>query len=591
MKRYGYLISLGIGIFLSVCFGYLYFHNHAYGAWGDDSPGYIYLWGRMSQNKQLVYKEPLTVKALNFFHDEKLARWTTPTHHEIISPQGYLASKYPIGLSQIMYIFSKIFNSELAVYYVLPGLATFIVILTYLICNIIFFEIKWKYFFSVGAAIIVGLASLFYEAAVSQPMREIPSIFFMLFGYYCLLQAMASWQRNNQNKQGIFFYLLIILAFLNLGMSINIRETSLVILPAFLILFWEVDKKNKMSVETCHGMSLQKKSIIKLSLISVVILIVGLAPSIINSINISQYKEKFKKKDITSVAITSNFDHIRSFSFSNLFNNNGKFKSGDQGGLEHYWQTLLAMSPLPYFMLLVVIGFIYLYKKNKWQFASLIWWLLSFLVVFSLWINPYSRYILPLFPLLGIISMYGLYNLIVQLMPQYIKNKKWQFIIGVVIICSSIVSYQPVIAQMVENIKLSPDEIHINKSISLTDLNKLEDIGSRIILNAKQQPEKKPLLMFTGAWQYGLSETLEAHTGLQSIRMPLEQKFDFNEDKVKEFFDQTLLTDYQLYIWLDTSTKPETRDWLDKNYSLQKKITSNFSFEEETTIYEITPKN
>ncbi len=107
MKK-SHLITIVFIIVISLFFGWLYLAQHSWGTWGDDSAGYIYLWGLMDQGKPLVYQEPLTVQALEFFGDEKLARWTTPTHHEIISPSGYIASKYPIGLSLLMYLPGKI---------------------------------------------------------------------------------------------------------------------------------------------------------------------------------------------------------------------------------------------------------------------------------------------------------------------------------------------------------------------------------------------------------------------------------------------------------------------------------------------------
>lgn len=585
MKKYTWIISAFICLLLCALFGYLYFDNHAFGAWGDDSAGYIYLWGRLDQNKSLVYQEPLTVKALDFFQDEKLARWTTPTHHEIISPSGYLASKYPIGLSLLLFLFSSIFRSDIAIYYAVPTLAVFIIILVYLIGNFIFKNIKYKFLLSATAALIVGLSTLFYEAAVSQPMREIPSIFFILFGYYCLLRAIESRRYGVHEGFGVLFYILIILSFLSFGFSINIRETSLIILPVFLLLFFQLSENKKENIKT----------IIKLSLFSMVILVVGLLPTIINSVKISQYKEKFKKKDVTSIAITSNFDHIRSFNFSNILNNNGKFKSGEQGGLGHYWRIMKEFSAVPYFLLLVLIGFIFLYQKNKWLFLSLAWWVISVILIFSLWINPYSRYILPIFPILAIMAAYGLYNLFVQMIPMLFQQKKWQYLVCFLVVFSLIISYQPVVASILANLKLPKEETLVYKSISNDDLLILKEINNKIKTTMSPslptRADNASVLIFTGAWQYGISETLEAHTGLPAMRMPLEQKFKFNDEKVKEFFNKNILSDYLAYIWLDTTTKPETRDWLEKNYNLKEIYKNNFSFEEEATIYELTPKN
>ena len=83
-------------------FGIIYFDDHAWGTWGDDSAGYIYLAGRMIQDKPLVYHDDLAQMGFDFFGDEKLARWLTPTHHEFINQEGWIASKYPVGASLLL---------------------------------------------------------------------------------------------------------------------------------------------------------------------------------------------------------------------------------------------------------------------------------------------------------------------------------------------------------------------------------------------------------------------------------------------------------------------------------------------------------
>jgi hypothetical protein len=577
MKKFGWVISLIICLILGIFFGYIYFHDHSYGASGDDSAGYIFLWGLMNQHKPLVYQEPLTVKALDFFQDEKLARWTTPTHHEIISPAGYIASKYPIGLSLLMYLFSSLLNLDLAIYYVMPLFAALNLIIIYLISNLIFKNIKWRYFFSFLAAAIVGLANLYYTQAISQPMREIPSTFFILLSFYLLLWAIESPARQACGKalaggrrHGILFYLFLFLSAIILGFSFNVRETSLIVVPAFILLFWKLKFATK-----------KKLTILGLLLI---FLLVGVIPSIINSYNISIHKEKFKKKDITSVAITSNFDHIRSFSLSNLLNNNGKFRSGEQGGLGYYWQIMQNFSVWPVFLSLVFLGLIFLFYQDKFLAGSLSLWGLGVLLLFSLWINPYNRYILPMLPVLAILSSYGLYSLIDKIVPYFFQNKKQKIAVSIIVILSLVIVYQPVGAKILENIK-NGIEIE-NKSLTYDDLIKLKNLGEEI----KQESQKTPLVVFSGTWQYGTSETFSSHTGIQAIRMPLEQKFDFKETEVREFWEKYLLTDYQVYVVTDLTTEPLTLNFLN-NFSQEEKDNFSLSFDEDIKIYAITTKN
>ncbi len=547
-----YIISLVFIIVLSLFFGWLYLTQHAWGTWGDDSAGYIYLWGLMDQGKPLVYQEDLTVQALDHFGDEKLARWTTPTHHEIISPSGYIASKYPIGLSLLMYLPGKI--NDAAIYLVLPLLALANLLLVYFIAQFIFKELAikspWKELLGLLAACVLGLSELYYNYAVAQPMREIPSIFFLLAGYLLLLYFI-------KHKK----YLLFIGAVFLLAFGFNIRETSLIIaLPAFLLLLTQKRDKKQWG---------------KLVLITLVTFIIAISPSIYNSVQITKYKEKFKKKDISSVAITSNLDHISSFSLQNIFDNQGKFRPG-RGALPHYWNIIQQMSGALFFMVFVFIGIAYLFKKNKWLAGSLMAWVLAFLVLFSMWVNPYSRYIMPIFPILAILGVYGLYVFINQILPKFLKNKKAINILGITIILALIISYIPIL----ETIKTNLDEeTYIFKAISHQDLDNLKDLGDNL-------DQEKDLVVFTGDWQFGISETFESHTGVQSIRMPFEQKkFTFDEVEVKEFFDK-ILPQYNIYIWIDSTTNETTNQFL-QNYTLDTKYKYNFTFETEAVIYKL----
>ena len=131
MKWRTFLFIAGVSIFLAGIFGVLYFNDHAWGAWGDDSAGYIFLAGRMSMGLPLVYTDPIAADGLQFFGDEKLARWLTPTHHEFINPSGMIASKYPIGVSLLMFVVSKLAGTTDAFYVVTPLLAALNIVLTY----------------------------------------------------------------------------------------------------------------------------------------------------------------------------------------------------------------------------------------------------------------------------------------------------------------------------------------------------------------------------------------------------------------------------------------------------------------------------
>ena len=580
MKKYTWIITLILVLILGLGFGYLYFNDHAYGAWGDDSPGYLYLAGRLLQGEPLVYQDELVQMGIEHFGDERLARWLTPTHHEIISPDGWLASIYPVGLSYVMYWTASITGDDLSLYSVVPALAALNLVLVFLICQLLFRFIKikkWVWVYAIFAALTVGLAPLYFDYAISQPMREIPSLFFILLSVYLFLLAFKF------NTKKYWFMALLIISVLSLGFSLNIRHTGIAFLPAYICLFalfWDKNKSRKVNIH----------QFFRLFLIFAVLIIIPLSFTIINSVEISKNKEKFRKKDISQVAVVSNIDHVTSLNPINMFDNQGKFKPG-KGGLEHYWEIMSKMSWIPYFMILVILGVIFIWRKNKFLSSFLALWVLGFLALFSMWINPYSRYIIVVFPALAILGSFGLYWLFMNLIPSLFKSKRIGHIINALIILSIIFIYSPAYAEIKENLTT---DILKNKAISQTDLLNLIEIGDKINQDNSSNPA---VLIFSGRYQYGLSETLETHTGVKTIRMPLEQeKFIFNEEKVKQYLDQLLKENTKLYFWQDNGTHAQSNDFLNNNYKLNEYKAIELEFPDSEVpvivkVYELTQKN
>lgn len=575
MKKYAWIITIILVLVLSLGFGWIYWQNHAWGAWGDDSPGYSYLAGRLLAGEPLVYQDELVEQGMEHFGDEKLARWLTPTHHEIISPDGWLASIYPVGLSYVMYWAAAVTGNDLSIYSVVPVLAALNLVLIFLVCQLLFRALKiekWAWAYSLLAAVTVGFSGLYYDYAISQPMREIPSLFFILLAVYLFLIAFY------YNLKKGWFIALIILSMLCFGFSLNIRHTGIAFLPAYLLLFglfWDKKKTKKTN----------RAQMFRLLLVFAVVMIIPLTLTIKNSVEISNNKEAFRKKDTSGTVVVSNIDHASSLSPLNLFDSRGKFKT-ESGGLKQYWNNMnKRLSWIPYFMILVLIGLIFTWRKNKLLSAFLALWVLGFLALFSMWINPYSRYIIPAFPALAILGSFGLYWLLSALIPSLFKSKRAAYLVGSLAVLSIIVIYFPAYTEVKENIE---NNILKNKAISETDLLNLIAIGDSINAEVKE----KPILMFSGNWQYGLSETLETHTGLKTVRTPMEQeKFVFDNIQVKDFLDQMIADGYVIYFWQDSGTQAQTNDFLNEYYNLNEYGSYQFDLVDEVKIYELTQKD
>lgn len=616
-------------------FGWIYFDDHAWGAWGDDSPGYLFLAGQMLRGETNVYTDELAGRGEDFFGDEKLARWLTPTHHQFINTRGVLASKYPIGLSLVMAAAARLWQNDETIYFVEPALAAVNVALVYLLGLLLFRAYRYRHVVSVVAAAALGLSNLYYDYAIAQPMREIPSMTFLLIAVIALIGAVQgfnarmkhpqqSLRRRVQLWQLLFRKRWIPLLYTAVsgaafGMAFNIRETILALLPIVaLYAVWSLwGKELAMENIKNEGGSRQTNVMhwatnIKRLWFPTSLFVVALAfasiPTIQNSISISKEKEVFKARDTSSVVVLSNIGHVQTLSPENIFNNEGKFRPG-KGALPHYWDILQLAVGIHYFMLLALIGVYYYWRESRQQTVLLVGWALSVLVLFSLWINPYSRYILPLFPALMLLGAYGGARLIDTILPTIFpshKTSRWPSrmlsrALGVVVILTAIVAYQPVIAEVATNLTT---DVYRFKAISRDDLHALKDLASSIHNNSSQQKANQPnqqqgeagqqqtqtpVLMFSGAWQYGISETLETHTGLKTVRFPLEQRFVFDRDQVQQFFDEVLTQEYDVYVWADTTSSADFYTWLGQ-YNTELVQQHAYTFEPDSRVYRIISK-
>ncbi len=163
------VLSVLIAIALGVGVGFLYFNDHAWGTWGDDSAGYIYLAGRMFMGDPLVYHDPLVQQGYSVLQDERTTRWLTPTHHFMINQHGVLASKYPIGASLLMYTAAKIAGSSYAFYLVNPLLAAVNISLVYWFVQLLFPAHRFRMLMGALSAVLLGVSGLYYDHALAQP--------------------------------------------------------------------------------------------------------------------------------------------------------------------------------------------------------------------------------------------------------------------------------------------------------------------------------------------------------------------------------------------------------------------------------------
>lgn len=556
MNKY-FIRSLAVLSFVLIVggFGFLFFQGRAFGAWGDDSPGYIYQATLLYANKPVVYYSELADVAFDYFEKPGDVRFVLPRHHRPLNRDGMIASKYPLGAGILMAGLGNIFQSESAFYLLVPLSTTaalgLIFILTYLILDK--YKVSVRVLSASLAAILLGVSNLFYEYAFSQPMRDIPSLVFILGAFVLLVIA---------KKYRKVMWPLILVAGLSYGMSLNIRHTGIVVAPAFVIFLLSFFPKITREIW---------RPIVKMAVGFFLFVGVALIPTFINSYQISQHKISFET-DTSEVVIASNVDHLESLGLENLFDNQGKFRPGE-GALPHYWKILNRFSTLPLLMVFVLIGIISLAKKDKSATISFLWAGASIFGLFSLWINPYSRYILPTFPFVALFAGLG----IVVGLGYWLKvapNSKTKAV-GIVLAVGTIFFLlSPSLDRIVEDFREPP---LVNKALSREDFSTLKKIPG--ILNSNN-----PFLIMTGNWMFGLGEMIEGHDGIPHLRIPRE---GISLNEVSPFIEAEVFPRYDAFVWMDSSTRLETREEIIENWDLELVGSQTYSFELKAEIYAI----
>lgn len=563
LKKYIHLAPWGIGIGLMFLFGLIYFHNHSFGAWGDDSPGYIYMAGRLVRGESLIYQDTLAKQGLTAFQDERLARWLRPLHYEFINPDGWIAPRYPIGIAFFLAFGAIITNDLSGLYLVVPLLATLNVGLVFWLAAILLDFNRYRWLIAAISAWALGITTLYYELALSQPMREIPTLTFILFTILALLYWKKNLTAPTQKKK----LWLLLLSALALGIAINIRETAIVMLPGiiiYIVLSVRSHKNKKWVVARYLGTY-------------VVTCLIVLLPTIYTAIRLDVLQTPFKRRDVVVPSVVPNIDHITSIGLRNLFNDYGKFRPG-HGALPHYWGVMSDITPLPWFLFFTLLGAVLLWQHSKKDSWLLVSWLVSILLMFSVWINPYSRYIIPLFPAVIILGYFGVIQLL-DLIVSYLPLKKFQFLIvsGLVIIGSAIL-YQPAASKLQHQFTT---ETYFSRSISHKDLRTLIILGDQL-QTASGAP---PLLLFTGS-RHGLPEVFTTHTGIRTASLPLESRFSPSTEELNTFFSEHIFPNYTVYLWVDTTTDPTINDWFNQ-YQVQEIANIQLSFEKKIVLLKI----
>lgn len=540
---------------------YFFWDARALGAYGDDSPGYMYLAGRLLHHEPLMFVGELSEEALAFFGDEKLARWTIPTHHQFINPSGMAASKYPLMLSLLLYIGARIVDAPEGMSSVQPLSGIGIVFGVYVLCMLIFRAERYRLAIALFSATALTTAPLFFQSVLSQPMRELPALAALIWAYIVALLALRSPSRT----WSICGYLFAGILF---GAGVAIRETLILIAPALVVLVWSVVEQNRERM------------------IAIVVgacgLCIALVPLVYTSMTISEEKVPFKKRDTDAVVILPNEGHLETIGLENLFNNQGKYKIGE-GSLPTYIYRMHTALPVAGFGFFVLYGCVALYRKHRRTLAFLLLWALPILGIYALWINPYARYIIPLYPVLVVLCAYGVVHLITIDFPRWYSQRA-AIALACIFSVGMIAYVVPVFQHML--LERAPEQ-RTDREFIRADIEAMQ-VLAEAVQNVQRSSEKPLIVIITGKKQAGLSESIEVYTGVSVVRFPIDQRWTDTVERTQQFFAEQVFPRYTVVALVDDSTSAEWYAW-SSPYTIHREAEIPFTFQTRTQLVRITP--
>ncbi len=573
LRRFADLILLGLLAALAFA---AYVPTHAYGATSGDSPGYLHNAGRLFRGLPLPYVDPLVKDGLAFFKDTKRAEWLVPQHSSVVNADGSVASKYPLGISLLMSWTAKLVGSDEGFYLVSPLAAVANVLLLYVLCRLAFrslLPLRIGQITAFCTALFYGATPLVFDHVVADPHRDIPATFFLLVSLVLLFGARA-YVRSFR-----VFVMIAVLSSVLLAFGLNVRETMVVALPAFLLLLiWSIRERLP---------SLWHPKAFGVAAACAIVAILTLLPTILNSQRISAVRRLATLPHETLVStplpsdtvLLSNADHARSLGIRNLLDNQGRFHPG-VGSLLYNWKSLKAGLKSSLFLPLVFFGICWGLRQRKTRLQTTVLFLAGFgiFTLFSFWVNPYARYILPAFPFLFLFAGLGTASFLLFLGKHV--SKPLGIAVGVLLLgtLGSVALPSLVDAVRADNVVSAS-----NRPTSRTDLETVK----RLSTDVPGAPDKRVLLV-AGKFRTGVPEYIETHAhGLRAV--PFPSTISVSTRLLFSYIDHLLDQGYAVSLWSDGSDASEISPLLDA-FPSQLVGLYAFTFDRQIRIHKLAPR-
>ncbi len=524
-------INIVAFILLIIVILFLYIGGHTFGALGDDSPGYIFMASKYFNGSSPIFVDQTVSDIIDILGRDRIDQLIADQemdfllphfNYKLLSYSGKIAPEVALGFPFAMNLMGKIFSSDVYFYLLNPLVAVGSLIILYFIVLEILFRYKYMYLIALTSVFLLAFFNYFWSLSLGEPITEIITLFFLLTSLLIFIKWI------NKDK---YYYLALFALFF--GVAMNFRITSVIFIPAYIGAYFLVKKKIKTKF----------KFIVIYALIFILIVSSVYLFTIDNNFN--------SKNEISSTfgqSITANADHTQGLSLVNLYNNQGKYRAGE-GGIMVYYDFIKSISPLGISFILILTSLIYFSIKDRKLLYFSILWILPTYLFFSMWVNPYGRYIFNLVPALAILLAFALV-LYFRFINSLEFNKYIKTLIVFLTIILIIISFYPNINNSI--LSATSKAVPTDRSVTKNDLMQIKDI---------HLDGTKPVIVFLdNTIQY--AAFIEAHTKIRSLKQ-------FPDDLFDELINGMKDKGYEIYFWYDKTS----------DYDLYQ-ITSTYHIEE-----------
>jgi len=370
-----------LGILLVIIFFSTYF-NHSSGSWSGDADGYFLGSYYLNQGKISNINSTLVNHFKKLDYSSSELTFLIPNRYSLSFKDNFLF-RYPPGISYYISFFKVIYEDMFGYNFIVCVLSIINILLFYLLLSLLFKETKDNIAICFLITFAFGLSSLYLKYSMAQPMREIPVMFLnsLILLFYIKF-------RKNPDKNSNYLIFSISLS----AISLYIRYTNIFIFIIFLPLLKDLFIGFKI-----------KKTILKKYLSYILLIIIIIFPLLL--LNYQNTSNFFKPQS---------YDHLNSIKIKNMYENNSRYKNLE-GSFFVYIRPFLKLK----YFLFVFFGIFYLFKN---KYLHILLYPIFTLILFSMWPNPYDRYILPIIPFLYMLLASGaVYILTVKKLNSNIK--------------------------------------------------------------------------------------------------------------------------------------------------------------------------